>query len=313
MLWKPLVLVFTLLLSPLCAGEADGKPGGGRRFGGSGPGPRLPEGTRSFRDLAYADVHPRNKLDLFVPKSDKPLPLLVWIHGGAFMAGSKEGAGECLPFLNQRYAVASINYRLSQHAVFPALVHDCKGALRWLRAHAKEYNLDAGHIGVWGSSAGGYLVAMLGVTAGVKELEGDVGGNLECSSRVQAVCDYFGPTDFLQMDSQAPPNSAIKHDAPGSPESKLLGGPIQDNKEKAAKANPITYVTKDAAPFLIVHGDADNLVPYGQSKLLQEALQKAGADSTFLTVPGKGHGGFPPNQYHPKVLAFFNKHLKAGQ
>jgi acetyl esterase/lipase len=207
----------------------------------------VPEGTKVHRDLEYVkDGHERQKLDLYLPeKADAPLPVIVWVHGGAWRAGSKDRP-PALPFVTKGYAVASINYRLSQHAQFPAQIEGCKAALRWLRANARKYNLDPEHIGVWGASAGGHLVALLGTSGDVKELEGK-GGNPEQSSRVQAVVDWFGPTDFLQMGGS--------HNDAKSPESQLLGGAVQENKEKAAKANPITYVSKDDPPFLIMHGD----------------------------------------------------------
>ncbi len=251
--------------------------------------PRLPEGAAVHRDLAYvSNGHARQKLDLYLPRDGKNLPLIINIHGGAFRAGSKE-SGVPLGYLAQGFAVASINYRLSQHAIFPAQIEDCKAAVRWLRAHASEYRLDPNHFAAWGSSAGGHLAAMLGTTGDVREF--DVGENLTASSRVQAVVDYFGPTDFLQMDVHRLPNGMV-HDAADSPESQLVGGPIQDNKEKVAKANPITYVAKNAPPFLICHGDSDPLVPHHQSELLAAALKKAGVPVTFYTVKGGGHGGF---------------------
>jgi hypothetical protein len=154
-------------------------------------------GVKSHRDLVYVEGgHERHKLDLYLPeKADGPLPLIIWVHGGGWQNGSKDG---CPPlrggYIERGYAVASINYRLSGHAVFPAQIEDCKAAIRWLRAHAKEYGLDAKRFGVWGSSAGGHLVALLGTSGDVKEF--DVGANLDQSSRVQAVCDYYGPTDF---------------------------------------------------------------------------------------------------------------------
>jgi enterochelin esterase-like enzyme/dienelactone hydrolase len=209
-------------------------------------------------------------------------------------------------FLRDGFAVASINYRFSQHAIFPAQIEDCKAAIRWLRANATTYNIDSSRIGVWGSSAGGHLAAMLGTTGDVKEF--DVGEHRDLSSRVQAVCDWFGPTDFTQM-SKFPSN--IDHDAAGSPESLLIGGPVQQNREKAARANPITYVTKDDAPFLIMHGDQDPLVPMNQSELLYDTLKKAGVDATFQSVKGAGHGlnGLENNRM---VYEFFAKHLLRG-
>jgi acetyl esterase/lipase len=268
-------------------------------------------GIKALRDLEYAKPDGKPQLlDLFVPeKADGPLPLIVWIHGGAWSAGSKNGT-PAMGQLRRGYAVASINYRLSQEAIFPAQIYDCKAALRWLRAHAKQYNLDPKHIGVWGSSAGGHLVALLGTSGDVKELEGDE-GNLDQSSRVQAACDWFGPTDFCQMAAHAPPDSRMQHDTANSPESKLIGGPIQENKDKVAKANPITYVSKDDPPFLIMHGDKDPLVPHHQSELLNDALKKAGVDVTFKTVEGAGHG-FGGPEVMKTVEEFFDKHLKAA-
>lgn len=249
----------------------------------------LPEGAMAYRDLSYVSGgHARQKLDLYLPKDGDNLPLIINIHGGAFRMGSKEN-GVPLDYLSQGYAVASINYRLSQHAVFPAQIEDCKAAVRWLRAHASEYRLDPNRFAAWGSSAGGYLAAMLGTAGEASEFE--VGENLAVSSHMQAVVDYFGPTDFLQMDAHRLSNGQV-HDTADSPESQLVGGPIQQNKEKVAKANPITYVTKNAPPFLICHGDADPMVPHHQSELLAAALKKAGVPVTFYTVKGAGHGRF---------------------
>src|SRR5581483_402137 len=217
--------------------------------------PKLPDGAAEFRDLRYGPHTERNTLDLIVPKSDAPVPLIVWVHGGAWQGGSKAGNNPAFALLARGYAVAAINYRLSQHAVYPAQIHDCKAAVRFLRSNARKYNLNPDAFGVWGASAGGHLVALLGTTGNVKELEGAVGGHAGVSSRVQAVCDFFGPTDLTKMAAQTTVKGPIDHDSPNSPESKLVGGPIQENKEKAAKANPITYVSKDDPPFLILHGD----------------------------------------------------------
>jgi acetyl esterase/lipase len=274
----------------------------------------LPEGTKVHRNVEYVKGgHQRQRLDLYVPaKADGPLPVIVWVHGGAWMAGSKDGRNPALPFVRKGYTVASINYRLSQHAVFPAQIEDCKAAIRWLRANAKTYNLNPERIGVWGASSGGHLVALLGTTGGVKKLEGK-GGNAEQSSRVQAVVDFFGPTDFLQMDAHAVAGARLKHDSPGSPESRLIGGAIQKNVEKVKAANPIQYVTKDAPPFLIAHGERDPLVPCHQSELLHKALKQAGVEVTFSKIPGAGHGGrgFSTDKMQAAIEAFFNKHLKA--
>jgi len=263
----------------------------------------------SAKDLVYARKSGRDlMLDIYWPKNlVDPLPTIAWIHGGIWLKGSREWSP--LHMLDNGYVVASISYRFSNEAIFPAQIEDCKAAIRWLRVHATEYHIRPDRIGVWGESAGGHLVALLGTSGNVKELEGK-GENLEYSSRVQAVCDFFGPTDFLQMDKHAPPNAELIHDAPDSPESLLIGVAIQDNPEKVARANPITYVSKDDPPFLIVHGNLDELVPVHQSQLLYEALKKSGVEVDFHIVEGAGHGWDERPEVDRMVIQFFDKHLK---
>lgn len=298
---KKSVLHFILFISAMIVAPAFAQPAPPHR---TVPFVRVPEGVQAHRDLVYvADGHERHKLDLYVPeKTDGSLPLIIWVHGGGWQNGSKDG---CPPLRNgyagRGYAVASINYRLSQHAPFPAQIEDCKAAIRWLRAHAREYHLDPNRFGVWGSSAGGHLVALLGTSGDVKAF--DVGANLDQSSRVQAVCDYYGPTDFL-----APVNT------PGATaaESKLLGGPVMEKPDLASRANPIMFVSRNNPPFLIVHGDKDPTVPINQSQLLFDALKRAGVSVHFHTVKGAGHGrGFGGPEIEPMVSSFFEKHLKA--
>jgi len=276
------------------------------------PAPRVPEGVKAHRDMEYVpNGHERNKLDLYVPeKADGPLPLIIWVHGGGWQNGSKDG---CPPlregYTGRGYAVASINYRLSGHAVFPAQIEDCKAAIRWLRAHAKEYNLDPKRFGVWGSSAGGHLVALIGTSGDVKEF--DKGANLDQSSRVQAVCDFYGPTDFVQFVSTPKYES---HKTADAPEAKLIGGPVLENKDKAARVNPIAYVSKDDPAFLIVHGDKDGTVPINQSESLFAALKTNGTQVHFHTIHGAGHGGpgFNASEVTTRVNEFFDKFLKGA-
>ena len=264
----------------------------------------LPEGVTVQRDLAYVPGgHERQKLDLYLPKdAGKPLPVIVWIHGGGWQAGSKEN-NPLLAYAGKGYAVASINYRLSQHAVFPAQLEDCKTAIRWLRAQAKTYNLNPNKIGVAGSSAGGHLVALLGTAGDVKELEGKA-GNLDQSSQVQCVVDLYGPTDFSTMGGS--------HSEPNSPESRLIGGPVTENKDKVQRASPLTYISKKCPPFLILHGDKDKVVAYDQSVVFLEALKKAGIDASLITVKDGGHGGpgFTTGENEKQIELFFEKHLK---
>jgi acetyl esterase/lipase len=267
----------------------------------------VPEGTKTFRDVAYGPHAERNVLDVYVPAEAKgPLPLVIWVHGGGWRNGSKGAGGPALGLLKEGFAVASINYRLTGNAPFPAQIEDCKAAVRFLRAKSKEYGLDGERFGVWGSSAGGHLVALLGTSGDVKSLEGDVGDYDDVSSRVQAVCDWFGPTDLLQMGGS--------HDNSDSPEALLIGGPIQENKEKANRANPITYVSADDPPFLIVHGTADQVVRYNQSELLEAALGKAKVPCTLVPLEGAAHGGprFSAPDVQRRVAEFFAQHLKRG-
>ena len=260
------------------------------------------------RDIPYVTSgHPRQKLDLYLPENAAKAPLIIWVHGGAWQEGSKEDFVP-LDYLAEGYAVASINYRLSQHAIFPAQIQDCKTAVRWLRAHAALYHLDPQRFGAWGASAGGHLVALLGTTGHTTEF--DVGENMEVSSRVQAVVDYFGPTDFNQMDDHRLPKGML-HNPPQSPESLLVGGAIQEMKAEVARANPITYVSPAAAPFLIVHGDQDPLVPFHQSVLLETALKNAGVPVQLYPVAGAGHGGFTDPKVETLTREFFAAHLRA--
>ena len=269
------------------------------------PQARVLNNVQIQRDLEYVEGgHERQKLDIYIQKDvDSPQPLVVWVHGGGWQGGSKESARPMLPLLQHGYTVASINYRLSQHATFPAQIEDCKAAIRYLRANAKKFNIDPERIGVAGASAGGHLVALLGTTGDVKELEGTL-GNADQSSAVQAVVDLFGPTDLTQMGGS--------HNNPNSPEAKLIGGPVQELKAEAAKANPINYVSKDDPPFLILHGDEDRVVRHNQSELLTAALNKAGVPVTFHTLKGAGHGGpqFQTLENQARVVSFFNQHLK---
>ena len=284
------------------------------RQGQPGGAGRAPEGVTVQRNIPYAGTdNPRQMLDLVLPAKpagEKPLPVIAWIHGGGWRGGSKGGGvGRIARHVaSGRYAGVSIGYRLSGEVIWPAQIHDCKAAIRWIRANAKRHNLNGERIAVWGSSAGGHLVAMLGTSGGVKALEGEIGPHKGASSRVACVLDWFGPTDFLQMDAHALKGARLVHDAAQSPESLLIGGAIQDHKDKAATANPITYVSQDDPPFLIAHGTADPLVPCHQSELLAAALRKAGVDVTLIKMTGAGHG-FGSAELDRRVGLFLDKHL----
>jgi acetyl esterase/lipase len=249
---------------------------------------QLSDEVEITRDVVFAQMGGRElALDLYWhPGADGPEPLVVWIHGGAWMSGDKTWMPPVLYLLDNGFAMASIDYRLSQEALFPAQIEDCRAAIRWLRANAARYNLDPDRVGAWGESAGGHLAALLGTASGVAAWD-QRGGNRGYSSRVQAVCDWFGPSDLLQMGVM---KSGFDHNAKDAPEALLIGGPVQENKEQANRANPITYITSESPPFFIMHGEHDDVVPLGQSELLHRALVEAGHDSTLMIIPGMGHG-----------------------
>ena len=272
--------------------------------------PKL-EGFKVMQDISYAGTdNARQTLDLALPikrTSDKPLPVIAFIHGGGWRGGSKDGGlNRISGFLKSgNYAGVSIGYRLSNEAKWPAQIHDCKAAIRWVKANAVKHGLDGSKIAVHGTSAGGHLVAMLGTSAGVKAMDGSIGAYTSQSTKVACVVDYFGPTNFLRMNDF---ESRIDHDAKDSPEGLLIGGPVQDNKKKTLTADPISYVSKEDSPFLIMHGTKDMAVPYNQSVILHSALKKIGVPSALLTVTGGGHGvgGGVLNEHLQK---FFDHHL----
>ena len=206
----------------------------------------LPRGVRAERDILYVPGgDPAQSLDLYLPDqpSDKPLPLIIWIHGGGWHAGNKNGC-RSLGFVPDGYAAASVEYRFSQKAIFPAQIQDCQAAIRFLRANCKKYNIDPDHFGVWGDSAGGHLVALLG-TSGGKKAFAPVGGNEDQSDRVQAVCDFYGPADFNTVMGQAAEDKNAKNifkwNTPSDPYSSLIGGGLGENKEKATPS--AQYIT----------------------------------------------------------------------
>lgn len=273
----------------------------------------------TFANLSYvADGNVAHKLDLYIPNgATGPIPLIIWIHGGGWQSGDKSLSpnGHQLRYARRGYAVASLNYRLSGEAIFPAQIYDCKSAIRWLRANAATYNLDTTRFGVWGSSAGGHLAALVGTSNDVVDMEGTVGGNNQFSSRVQATVDWYGPTNLLLMDTQLkaqPGCGSGNHDAADSAESLFIGCPIQTCPAAVQRANPMTYLTTDDPPFFIEHGTADCVVPTGQSQIFQELMQASGHDSVFTTIPTAGHGGalFVTESNLLLVDAFWNTKLR---
>ena len=240
-------------------------------------------------DVVYATIDGRElKLDIAVPRIlAAPAPAIVDIQGGAWRR-IQNSAEDAKSWAGYGFVGVSIAHRTSDIAVFPAAIHDCKAAIRWLRANAKKYNIDPDRIGVTGFSSGGNLAVLLGTSGGDAFLEG-TGSNLDYSSRVQAVVDHFGPTDFMKMNDGQHIVGTIDHFAPDSPESLYLGGPLKDRAELARLANPLTYIDAGDPPTLIAHGEKDRLVPIGQSEILYEALKKAGVLTEFVRVKNADH------------------------
>ena len=251
-------------------------------------------------------------MDLRVPDGAGPHPTILYLHSGAWVTGDRFG-GAAIRQASRGYAVASIDYRLAPDHIWPAQIEDAKAAVRWLRANAARFQLDRNRIGVVGASAGGHIGAVLGTSGGVAALEGLELGNAQESSRVKVVVDLYGPTDLLKLEEQKLPCSLpLNGNAANMPPSLLIGCPIQSCPEQTQAANPITYVTKDDPPFLIVHGMMDCLVPYKQSVILHEALVAKGVPSQLVLIPNGQHGGSAFAAYEQVVDVFLDTHLRAA-
>ncbi|HEY4262269.1 MAG TPA: alpha/beta hydrolase [Schlesneria sp.] len=272
-----------------------------------GSAPEAPEGLTLEFDIPYAATdNPRQRLDLYRPKapsSDQPLPVVVVIHGAFQNPSKKSGLGFAVDLAGSGdYAVVAIGYRLSDEVKWPAQIHDCKAAIRWIRVNARKYNLDGDHIGVIGPSAGAHLASLLGTTGDVAALEGKLGEHLLYSSRVSCVVDLFGPTNLLTLGGN--------HDRANSPESRLIGGPLQERRELAQQASPMTHVTRNDPPFLIIHGTKDPNVPFDQAATFAAALETAGASATLVPVEGGLHGNFKTPEVQQRYRTFFDKYLR---
>jgi acetyl esterase/lipase len=261
------------------------------------------------RDIEFAKVDGHSlKLDLYRPVGATSPQLVVWVHGGAWRAGSKDGMplGE---LVRRGFAIASVDYRLSPVAKFPAQVHDCKAAIRFLRAKAKQYGYDASRIGIAGSSAGGHLVAEIGVTNGHPKLEGTVGEHLDQSSSVHAIVDYYGPTNFLTILTQSTPHG-LSVRVPAL--QLLLGSQPEENPALAKLASPVFHVDKNDPPLLIIHGDQDPQVPINQSHELHGHYKEFGLPVRLEVIHGGAHGGpkFYDDARIKLVERFFEKQLR---
>lgn len=299
-------------------GHPQGGPGGqGRGPGGAGmPNIKHESIEPTFKDLAYATVSAAQKLDIYQPKKlKKASPVVVYIHGGAFKMGDKAGFMDqtaIKKIVDAGFIVASVNYRLSGEALYPAQIQDVKAAIRFLRANADTYLIDSKNVFSWGASAGGCLSALVATTADVPELEGAELGNASFSSRVVAAIDWFGPIDFLSMDEQGEKQGlGIRTNDANSPESQLVGGAVQQHADKCATANAMNYITPDDAAILIQYGNADRNIPVLQHHNFYKALQSVlSADKLKLEViDGAGHGGpqFDTDENINKMITFLKK------
>ena len=276
---------------------------------GSGRMP-IPDNVKIITDVPYAATNdPRQQLDIYLPKKASvkgPLPVIAYVHGGGWSSGGKIMArAQVMSHVNSgRYAAVSIGYRLSWQATWPAQIDDVKAGIRWIRANASKYGFDPKRICAMGPSAGGHLVAQLGVTNGDAVAEGKVGKNLGQSSKVQCVIDLFGPTDLRNTEVAGVGGGASAAVA-------LLGGKAADKPQLAADASPVTHVDKTDPPFLILHGTKDPVVNFQQSVDLEQALRQAGVPVILLPVEGGGHGDFGAaiGQVDVIVRAFLEKNF----
>ena len=261
-----------------------------------------------IKDIEFAKIGGQSlKLDLYLPTKQKNAALVIWIHGGGWRNGTKE---KCfITWLPEHgYAMASISYRLSNIAKFPAQLHDCKGAVRWLRANAKKYGYDPDKFYVAGASAGGHLTALMATTSGHKKLEGTTGGNLKQSSAVQGAIDYYGATDFILRSKTQPSRANEK----GSVVYDLLGGGAHEKIESAKLASACYHISNDDAPLLVFHGTKDETVLIDQSRAIEKKYREAGLSVEFHAIKDAGHGGniFYSGENANRLLKFLKKNTQ---
>lgn len=268
----------------------------------------VPADLEFVRDVVYATIERENDepiqltMNVMFKKDngEKIMPVVIYIHGGGYAAGSKDDGTSLLPALARGgYLAVSISYRLSGVAPWPAAAHDCKAAVRFIRANADDLGVDPQRIGAWGHSAGGHLSALLAVSGNAPELDGKV-GTTGVSSAVQCAVDISGPSDFLKFDRNGPVFSGIIKS--------FFAGPDDTLDDRMKAANTITYVDAGDPPTMIVHGTEDNLVPIEQSNLLSDAFEKTGVEHEYIKVEGDGHMVTSRDAYLA-IAEFFDKHL----
>lgn len=266
----------------------------------------VPDNVTFTREIEFANPDNQHlQVNLAQPKDGAgPFPAVVCIHGGGFRAGKREGYDKLLLTLAQHgYVAITVTYRLAPAYKFPAAVHDCKAAVRWLRANAAKYHVDPTHIGAMGGSAGGHLAQFLGVTAGILQFEGE--GNLEQSSAVNCVVNFYGPSDFTKSyDKSVDAKDVLPL---------FFGGDLSTRRMEHIIGSPLYWVTPNAAPTLCLHGTADEYVAYEQATWIVDKLKAATVEAELVGFEGAGHGlkGVPPEKTEQLMLAFFDHHLKA--
>jgi acetyl esterase/lipase len=279
---------------------------------GSGPflGQALTaQSIREYKDVVYAAVDGKSlALDLYIPAVVESAPLMVWLHGGGWSQGSKAQVPR--EFVERGIATASVEFRQSTEARFPAQVHDVKAALRFLRAQGKTYGYAADEIVIAGSSSGGHLAALIGVTNGHKELEGGIGGHLNVSSDVQGIVVYSGASNLMTILPQSTPFGAKIR---GPALDGLLGGPPDQQRQLAELASPVMHVDRADPPLLLLHGDQDLQMPINQAHEMQGAYERLSLDTRLVVVHGAGHGG-PPfyTSEHLKLVLDFLARVVTG-
>ncbi|GAA4324245.1 alpha/beta hydrolase [Mucilaginibacter gynuensis] len=267
--------------------------------------------TKLIRNIPYvANGHPQQNFDLYIPNNaKKPMPVILWIHGGAWEGGFKKWI-DVAYLVGQGYAIASIDYRFSQHAIFPAQAIDCNEAIYYIWKNAAKYNLDVNRFVIGGGSAGGHLASLIGLSYNnkVKGFYNDI--NKSSKIRIRGVLDFYGPADFNVVHGTA--TLSFDYDDEKSAVTRLLGAMTLDRPDIAAYASPVTYIDKDDPPFIIFHGDKDQLVPFWESRQFYARLKLAGVKAELVKLPGVGHAGgeFSAPAMQKKVIDFLNEVLK---
>jgi acetyl esterase/lipase len=268
--------------------------------------------VRTVANVVYLRANGwEGKLDVYAQRTQTPAPVVMYIHGGGWVRGTKDGSVlSALPYLAMGYSVVNVEYRLADVSLAPAAIEDCRCALRWVVGHAKDYNFDVGRIVIAGASAGGHLAlttGMMPTSAGFDRICQEQG-----EPRVAAIVDFFGITDVADL-LDGPNKKPFPETWPYTVQ--WLGN--QPNREALAKAaSPLTYVRAGVPPTIAIHGDADPLVPYAHSTRLNDALQKAGVAHELVTVPGGGHGNFSLDQWQRAYTAiekFLGTHATAAK